>query len=514
MAASGGEWEPDQPATLLHLETADDWGALAQRYSPNLSPGPLLRCLEVAEELGATSVIIEYRYHDADYRSEYSAFFAKVFPSVHDTAHRLLFFTETLDAEALTDLPEDPGFVGYVTIRPTALGRVGRTMLAPPPGLTDAVLTTVQDEVHVFGRRLTVTGVPFIQQDRQLGVCAHAASWMCHRIQALGGAVARRASADFSTHADRTTARGRMVPSTGLTATQIAGLLRDFGLPPIWYLMGEMPEANPDAPPTVPPELPEDESGRKIEIKPGRWDTRAISVACRHLNSGFAVLVGTLDHAFILCGYRRVVNDDPDDKDFIQFVRHDDQHGPYLVVGEITDDYDPTTDTYYDAWELFLVPVPDDLWLQPENAELRARKRLAELSAWATDNSATITTDAMDELRGIDQLSMRTYATTASDYKASLAARGLDPTLVHEVAFASLSRIVWVVEAIDRRARRTGQPCVVGEAVYDCTSADDDPSVLAIWINGIAWLAQVAGQPRGPFLYNASVATSGCRFQP
>jgi hypothetical protein len=148
--------------------------------------------LEVARAGGATSVVIETRYIDLDYRSEYSAFYARTFQSAPDSAHRLHFFRAPLTADQLWRLPDDHGYLGYVIIRPSDLGPVGRTVLQAPPGMADAVRTRVRDPVCFFGQTLVVDGVPFMQQDSQLGRCAHAAAWMCHYTAHRRDGVARR----------------------------------------------------------------------------------------------------------------------------------------------------------------------------------------------------------------------------------------------------------------------------------------------------------------------------------
>jgi len=123
-------------------------------------------------------------------------------------------------------------------MRPSPLGRVGRTVLVPPPDLQDAVHTAIRDTVDFFGQKLGVTGVPFAQQDTQFGRCAHVAAWICHYAAHLRGDVMRRPMADFSLFADANVAEGRPLPSQGLTGLQLSNLMREFDLPPIVYRIG------------------------------------------------------------------------------------------------------------------------------------------------------------------------------------------------------------------------------------------------------------------------------------
>ena len=124
-------WEDPDPAELVPLGALSDWSVLAGRFD-NPNPRPFERCLEVARANGARTAVIETRYLDQDHRSEYSAFFSKTFAEIPDTTHRIHFFAKELDANDLWHLPADPDYLGYLVVRPSRLGRVGRTLLLPP----------------------------------------------------------------------------------------------------------------------------------------------------------------------------------------------------------------------------------------------------------------------------------------------------------------------------------------------------------------------------------------------
>jgi hypothetical protein len=490
------DWEDPDPADVVPLRGQQDWDALRHRYDPNLLDRPLERCLEVARMGGARTVVVETRYLDLDYRSEYSSFFSKTFAEIPDTAHRLHFFKTDVVAGELDELPGATrrAYLGYMTIRPSPLGRVGRTMLAPPPRLRSAVQTAVSGIVNFFGQRLDVNGVPFAQQDTQFGRCAHVAAWICHYTAVLRGDVGRRAMADFSLFADPSVAEGRPLPSQGLTGLQLSNLMREFQLPPIVYRMGFLPGSGQEPP--LPPHSPADD--------PGTWDTRAIAVLCRFLNSGYPMLVGTQDHAFVIVGYRRQARNG---QAWIGFIRHDDQRGPYLEVNDILNDVDPRTGYRHSLWQLLLAPVPEKLWLLPEAAERTGRELLLRYDALAgSDTFAAIQ-------RG-GRLTFRTIAMTSAWYKERAAARGLDADSQRELRLARMSRLIWVVEAVDRDARSAGTPSVLGEAVFDSTSSDVSPNVLAIRVPGALLIQQTDGTIRSPLPCTSDPVLSGARFQP
>jgi hypothetical protein len=489
-------WEDPDPAEVVPLLGDTDWDAFRLRYEPNLLPRPLERCLEVARETGAKSVVIETRYVDRDYRGEYSNFFSKTFSEIPDTAHRLHFFKDNLSYRDLANLSEtvQRGYLGYVVVRPSPLGRVGRTMLVPPPDVVVAVQTTVVDRVNLFGHVLQVKGVPFAQQDTQFGRCAHVAAWICHYTAHLRGDVARHTMADFSVYADANFAEGRPLPSQGLTGLQLSNLMREFDLPPIVYRMGLIPGSGQEPP--VPPHTDDDD--------PGIWDTRAVAVLCRFLNSRYPVLVGTHDHAFVIIGYRRVQETG---QPWIQFVRHDDQRGPYLIVDDILHDVDPATGDRHSPWELILAPVPAKLWLLPEAAERTGRSYIEGYDALEGKGS-------LAQLRKSGRLTFRTIAMTSADYKVAAAYRGLDTASARELRLARMSRLIWVVEAVDRRARAAGRRCVVAEVLFDSTSSDNNPGVLAIRVPGALLISQTDGTIRSPLAATTRATLSAGAFQP
>ena len=498
MRLSGGN-DPD-PAEVFHPTNDAEWEKALDRYSGSLNDAPLRRCVEVARSLGASTLVVETRYLDLDYRSEFSAYYSRQFADIPDAAHRLHFFSKRITARSLWRLAANSGYLGYVVVRPAATGLISRAMLPPPPDLVDAVRTSVTERVHFFGQDLDVRGVPFAQQDAQLGACAHAAAWMCHFTAHLRGDTIRRAKAEFSLKADASLHPSRAMPSGGLTVTQLSDLFRTFDLPAMYYLVGDLPS------PGLPWQQP-DPAPPTPGMIAGLWDNRIIAVACRHLNSGNPVLIGTIDHAFILCGYRRSVQPQPG---WIEFVRHDDQAGPYLRVTNVLQDVDPVNGKMYGPWRTMHVPLPEKLWLAPEAAEKKGGEYLFSASqqiAAAFPGPLPFTT--LGDLVAADRLALHTYAVRSNDFKASLQRRGLPTRIRREYCLARLPRFVWVVEAVDRQLRQAGAPCVLGEAVLDATSSDHWPQQIGLHLHGVMWLQQTSGNVRFPIFGDAQPYATG-----
>lgn len=500
------DWESPNPG-LLHTPTSDaDWDAVLQRYTGTTNDGPLLRCVSVARENGAQSLVIETRYLGQDFRSEFAHFYSRTFAAIPDSAHRLHFFSDKLDPARLLDLSAEAGYLGYIVVRPSPLGSVARAMLTPPASYASAVRTSATETVYLFGRPLAVTGVPFTQQDARLGACAHSSAWMCHTTAALRGDVAMRPTGDFAIEADSSLLPARAMPTSGLTVAQLSDLLRRFDLPPMFYLIGSLPDINLPTSPAAPVPVP--------NAAPGTWDTRIVPTVCRHLNGGHPVLVGTRDHAFVLCGWWR-------EGKIVRLLRHDDQQGPYLPVVDALNDVmtHPEMGNVrdYGPWQTLHVPMPSKAWLLPESAEAQGGSFLIGAStpyAAKVNAARGSSIEDLDALYADGRLSFRTYVVASNLYKAQLATRGWPAEAHSLVRLARMPRYVVVVEAIDRAKRATGEPCVLGEAAFDATSADVQPDLLAARLHGVVVTYADGAVAGGPAITDPILVLSGASGAP
>jgi hypothetical protein len=438
--------DPDVHGWVVQPTSDDQWHALVGEYAGILS-APLERVIDAVRATGCKSVAIENRYVDIDYRSEYSAFWSHRFEGAPAFARRLHFFTGDVRDEHLHQLPPDPGYLGYSVIRPLPTGAVGRTMIVPPPAFDGATLALAHDEVTLFGNRLTVDAAPFCQQDGEFLRCAHAAAWMCHYAAARQSLVARQRSATLVEATPTILSEERALPSKGLTFLQLQAVFGAFGQPALFYGLRKMPQV----PGVAEPEAVEGAA-------PGTWDTRIFSIVCRYLNSGFPVLIGTEDHAFVIVGWFR-------DGEWIRFVVNDDQRGPYQVIDS------PFTDER-GIWQAIMVPLPPSVLLSGETAEGRAHYILRALGTH--ENAHPAWKDLASRVIAKD-VSLRTVLRDASDYKLGLTDRDIDPGVVRLLRLARLPHYVWIVEAHDRAARAAGEPSVVAEVIFDSTSSDHCP---------------------------------------
>lgn len=421
----------DEPAEVVDLRAAGALDYIADLYAPS-NRDVISTILAQAYSAGAQTAVIEYRYIDADYRDEHSAFYSTTFRRYPSVAHRIHFFKEAAsdqldDADPLKFA--DLGYLGYFVARPVPGAPVGRVMMSPPEGVADAVTCAATETVHLFGERLEVRGTPFMAQDAQLLRCAHAALWVVARHHHLAWGTSRLLPRAIVEAVPIEAGAGRSLPSPGLTVTQMSAAASRLGLPPLVYEVDQLPP-----------------------------DQSLQSIACRYLNGGLPVIVAGRGHAWVLVGYTRSYeNDDPR----IEFIRQDDEVGPYQGVPDFNfDDYSP--------WEYLIVPLPPKLYVAGEEAEVEGEEWLAR--AFALD--------------GVDYdptvHALRTTAMLSNEFKAGLVARGVPKNQAASLRRASMSRWIWIVEVVDRSQRHCHAPAVLGEVIVDATDHARDRRPLAV----------------------------------
>lgn len=435
------DWSDEQePASAFDLSDPGALWWLLDRYG-HTNPTVLQAVLGQVFAMGASSAVLEYRYVDADWRSEHAQFYGGTFRRYPSVAHRLHFFLKPVPYDALTaDRPAgfaNYGYLGYVVLRPVPAAPVGRAFLAPPENLRNTLTCITTDTVNLLGEQLTVEGTAFMAQDAMLLRCAHATLWMTAYHHHRRFHSSRRLPGDIA-NAVPGLGAGRSIPSSGLDLHQMSGASETLGMPPVLYDVDELPE------------------GETLQ-----------RLACRYLNSGLPVIAVAPQHAFILIGYRRELAGTDDEK--LIFLRHDDELGPYQEVENFQDDE-------HGPWDHLLVPLPTKVYMTGEEAEAIGRDRLiAEIHA---DTS----TQAQDLIQKIDagNVAFRSTAVPSNEFKIGVTSRGVVEPYASVYRRVHLSRWVWVVEVIERQAREADQPCVLAEAVIDAKDHQRDMKVLLV----------------------------------
>lgn len=430
-------WSRPTAAELFDLKDAGDLSEIQARYRGTRLP-ILNEILGHADDLGARSVVAEYRYLDADYRNEHSRFYSTTFRRYPSIAHRLHFFRDVLPAAVLDETEptqfSDYHYLGYSVMRPVPAGPVGRTLLAPPLDMERHVSCKADDSVNLFGSKLTVSGAPFMTQESQLGVCVHITAWVCAYYHHLRFGSPRHLPGEIAALAPHE--KGRLIPAMGMSVGQLSSMVERAGLPPLVYDLRD--------------------------LRPGE---DLFTIACRYLNSGFPVIVAGGGHAFVLVGYRRVAGGAGTR---IEFIRQDDQAGPYLPIK------DPLLDCWR-PWEYLVIPLPPKVYVSGEVAEPVGASKLTA----ALDASSQTEYAALSQRISGGEVMFRTTAMQSNEFKAKLAARGAPADLVAAYQWTLMSRWVWIVEAVDRAAWDAGDPSVAAEVVIDATDHTGDPRPIA-----------------------------------
>lgn len=446
-------WTRPYPAAVFDLYSRVEFADLFTTYQ-GTRHDILGAVIDQAMQAGARSAVAEYRYLDADYRNEHSRFYSTTFRRYPSVAHRIHFFSEDVPSSALdADRPtafDNYGYVGYSVMRPVSAGPIGRTVLRPPEALFNHVSCKATDHVNLFGTELSVVGAPFMTQESQLGVCIHVTAWVCAYAHHLEFGAQRFLPGDIASFAPHEV--GRLVPAPGMSVGQLSAILEAAALPAVVYDAQDLPE------------------GETI-----------FTIACRYLNSGFPVVVAGGGHAFVLVGYRQM---HAAGGARIEFIRQDDQQGPYDVVE------DPNFDRWR-PWEYLVIPLPPKVYVSGEKAETVG----ADTLVTALTQRGTPEDEALLERIRDGRVDFRATALPSNDFKTgsefqpSLRERNAPPELVGAYHWTHMSRWVWVVEAVSTDDWEEGRASVVAEVIIDATDHTGDPRPLTWRLPGqlAAW---------------------------
>lgn len=451
-----------------------------------------------------STVLTESDYVDRDYRAEYAAHYSTLLESVEPTSTRLHFFRQKLHTIDDVYTTGSEHYLGFTAIRPLLFvgpggvrhGQVGRTLLRsnPAPAGKEYVVCSGLHRANIGGAEFELRVAPFLQQDSQVGSCAHAAIWM-----ATQSPIDRYCSRPYSIPeigemATRSLSLGRTRPSGGLTIYQTLEALRLMGYSPISFEI----------------EQPEEQSRRADVIK--RYDADPSrsprEIIYRYVESGVPVILAVQrvnspeHHAVTVVGH---TYDPPSGLNRIRdgfrwptelipfFVCHDDALGPYLHT-EIIDGglrirehwVGQTVDSFLHN---IIVPLPPKVYLTGEAATKKAMDYLSHPGIMS--NYKAVAPAKLRSESGADIFSrgcLRTYLRLSNEFKADLRETEIAPSVRETYQQMRMSRFVWVcelslLEHVDSATE--GERKMFGEILFDCTASAFSEAFLAIHLPGM-----------------------------
>jgi hypothetical protein len=434
---------------VVHIGDPSEWDLVGQVCSGYLAPGDL-RHLRT-DLTNVRTVVVEKGYIDKDYRDTFANFYAKKFADYPSRTIRLHFFRCEVPPDSIWELAKyQADFIGFSVIRPTRVTTIGRTMLNPRlmPN-RKGTMCLAKYKANILGNELEVEAFPFMRQDSDVTVCAHAAAWMVFRYFSEKYPRYREHWPYEITQLTTDYSGGRLVPSAGVTIGQLAEMFYRFGFHPKVYfrklLQSQFP-ADPDL------------FDRLLYF---------------YIESGLPVVASlpAKSHALTVLGHLSDYTTTLPAQDFASsygyvrgWVVNDDNHLPYQIVSEPGTGVPqhPRGFTRADVAG-FVVPLYEKIHLLAEDIEQRFK---------ALIESSLVGLAATRQTLKSDEAIVRIFLTSSRSYKRVRVTTG-PPQLGRIYAYSPMPKFIWVAELSTRDLYPTGK--IVGEVIWDATANQIDP---------------------------------------
>ena len=481
--------------SLQILDKDETWDKLGDVLGGTHIPAVkgVIRHLRV---IGADCYILESRYIDRDYSSDYLRFYAQTFRSHDRYCKRLHFFSADLSVVFPPPLTQNniselrelarASYCGFSVVRPLPNAPIGRTVLAAQPrGIADtqATVTCRADYIaNLFGIELEVTGTAFMQQDARVGSCAQVSAWVGIRHMHARYKCNWVSIADITRLVTPTTAAEAASLPAGsdyLTSERMIRAIYDIGFQPLFF----------------------------------RGKNQIGNAILPYVESGIPVLVGfigpaAIGHAVTVIGRNFSKLETPTNSatDYISsYIVHDDQSGPYMLVPmkegiSANNGFDADDFTRYPlSWQNIGMNMYDDaafaIALMPRNvfstamaAEVTAVDRIHESIKFMAivRQEGSINERMVEELVlawAANEVVLRTYLTSVGGYRRHILRSAACKQLKRILLSRHFPHFVWVTEIATVASYNHPSPDkrrIYGHAVVDATSAAKDKSALLL----------------------------------
>jgi hypothetical protein len=435
--------------------------------------------------LSCHSVIFEYEYVDQDYQDEFAAFYSKAFKTYSPRCVRLHFFAAKIPTGTRLDFAKyRKTYLGFIVLRPTDLQRMGRTVVRPTIAdkETEFIHCTAEFKTHILGDEFSVKGMPFMQQDTQVGACAQASLWMLARYMSRRFGARDFLPAEINQLAKSHMAMGRPLPAElGLNWIQMLDALQGMGFSALSYSLQGMDSCAHHVEAAFPIDTAADD-GKRREQRSVQRSAKLADITYRYIESGFPVILGTADHALVAIGH--TYDAAKSVKVAIQripaFFVHNDNSGPYLKMPIFEDDADLLC--FKEVQDIIAV-LPREVTLRGEEAESMAVARIERLLNQKLPPTNTQTFfDMMAKRRpdiasALTTLEYRTFLIPSVEFQDALRkdvkAHRLDKKVGETLIKLDYPKFVWVTEvsssSLVNHPKRHDRQCL-GRVVIDSTA--------------------------------------------
>lgn len=425
---------------LIQIESFDDWRVFFECCDGYLAQYDFDRLYNYLRN-DVKSIVLEKIYYDADYRDTYFNFFSRKFANYPSKTMRANFFAKKVSPQMLFKLDRyQESYIGFSVIRPNRVASIGRTVLDPKK-LTDihGYVCKAEYPVHILGAELVAKGFPYMSQDTDVTVCAHAACWMVFRYFSQRYTRYAEIWPYEVTQLTQDVSTGRLVPSKGLTVWQVTEMFSKFGFYPEIYMR---------------------------EQNPLLFDR----LLYHYVESGLPVVAGLTKHihAITIIGhisdFLSVQPDTTSYKYLKGLIANDDNYMPYHAIRRT----EPKPVGYWSKFKMddidtFIVPLYEKVHLSAEHVIKLAEAILTDPDWGINTNSSVL---------GYDQLITRTFLTSSRSYKKFVRRNVLPFGISRVYSELQMPKFIWICEISTPELFVDGK--VVGELIFDATANQYD----------------------------------------
>jgi len=435
--------------------------------------------------LSCKTAVFEYDYVDKDYQDEYAVFYSKAFKKYSSRAVRLHFFSSVLSETDVPPISSPPtAYLGFLILRPTDLQRVGRTVLKPTLNHDQEFIHCQTDfTAHILGHKMTVTGMPFIQQDTQVGACAQASLWMLARYMSRRFGHREFLPSEINNLAKAKGAMGRALPAEfGLNWKQMLDALEGMG----FFAWSYSKDYLDDCSKHIDDVFPKPQNATSQEEKKHEQLVQTLKladIAYRYIESGLPVIFGTLAHALVGIGhtYDHAAQAATSIQRIPDFYVHNDAMGPYQRMPILSSS---GTLSFQEVEDIIAV-APPEVTLRGEEVESMSRKAVLKFLTGKTGDPQFSTyrdlacrfQPAFKTL--LLSLEYRTFLMPSVEFQNKLRCdanenpKRFDPALAERLIALDYPKFVWITEVSSsellNHPQRHHRRCL-GRVIIDSTA--------------------------------------------